>query len=420
MDKIQKAMIALLTGKGAFYASLMQQMCRVEGKDVLPEGALAAVLVQNGRINLYTNCELYEKFTLDQMCNILEHECLHVILEHGSRMPDGSGMMWNIATDLAVNSLIPGIDLGVLPGKDSFKDLPLGKSAEFYYGVLRDKADKGTLKLEADGSMSIKDKEGKWKKVEGKMCPASRKSEKSSDAEKLAKEVVKQAVEEAMAESARQAGGPPEGLESILKDLLKKSVVNWKQILKQYVGNAVKCGSKSTWKRASRRFGDMQKGKMPDRILSVGVAIDTSGSITDKDLEEFVGEMKGIMKSYKSKIHVVENSTQVDKTYDLSPTTKINSKFFGRGGGDHRPTFEYFEKKRKKRPDVLVYFTDGFEEFPKETKIKTIWVRPSQVADYPQTFPFGKVLQIPRRGDSMTPCPVCNEPGCNCNTSVRR
>lgn len=420
MDKVQKALIALLTSKGVFYAALMQQMNRIESKDSLPEGALAAVLVQNGRISLYTNCELYEKFTLDQMCNILEHECLHVILEHGSRMPDGAGTMWNIATDLAVNSLIPGIDLGILPGREPFKDLPVGKSAEFYFGVLRDKADKGEMKFDEDGGMSIKDKDGKWKKVEGKMCPASRKSAGTSDAEKLAKEVVKQAVEGAVAETSRTAGSPPEGLESIIENLLKKSTVNWKQILKQYVGNAVKCGSKHTWKRPSRRFGQNQKGKMPDRILDVGVAIDTSGSITDDDLTEFIGEMKGIMKSYKSKIHVVENSTQVDRTYDLSPTTKINSKFFGRGGGDHRTTFEYFEKKRKKRPDVLVYFTDGFEEFPKETKIKTIWVRPSQVADYPQKFPFGKVLQIPRRGDSATPCPVCNEPGCNCNTSVRR
>lgn len=417
MDKIQKAQIALLTGNGIFYASLMAQMCRIEGKDVLPEGALAAVLVQNGRINLLTNCELYEKFSLDQMCRILEHEMMHIIMEHGSRCPHGGHMLWNMASDLAINGIIPGMDLGLIPGKDAFKDLPVGKTAEFYYGVLKDKQDKGKLTVDPDGTVKVD-----GKKIEKPNCPSTEKDDKkSSDSEKLAKEVIKQAVEEAMAETARVAGGPPEGLESIIKELLKKSEVNWKQILRQYVGNAVKAGSKATWKRPSRRFGEDQKGKMPERILEVGVAIDTSGSITDKDLAEFVAEMKGIMKSYKSKIHVVETSTQVDRTYDLSATTKINSKFFGRGGGDHRPTFEYFEKKRKKMPDVLVYFTDGFEAFPeKPPKVKTIWVRPSQVADYPQQFPFGRVLQIPRRGDSSTPCPVCNEPGCNCNTSVRR
>lgn len=415
MDKIQKAQIELLTGRGTFYASLMAQMCRVEGKGNLPEGALAAVTVQNGRIYLYTDCSLYEKFNIKQMCNIMEHEMMHIIFEHGLRCPTGQHTLWNIASDLAINSLIKGIDIGVIPGVGPFADLPVKKSAEFYFGVLKDKQDKGKLTISADGTISVD-----GKKVEKITCPSTdKKDDKSSDAEKLAKEVLKQAVAEAWAETARAPGGPPEGLESIIKELLKPSAINWKHVLRQYVGNAVKAGFKHSWKKPSRRFGEDQKGKMPERILEVGVAIDTSGSITDKDLAEFIGEMKGIMKSYKSKIHIVENSTQVDKTYDLTPHTKINSKFFGRGGGDHRPSFEYFEKTRKKRPDVLVYFTDGFEEFPKETRIKTIWVRPSQVADYPHTFPFGKVLQIPKRGDTTGPCPICNTPGCNCNNAVR-
>lgn len=397
MDKIQKAQIALLTGQGIFYAALIAQMNRIEGKEVLPEGALAAVQVLNGRINLLTDCTRIDKFTLDQCVRILEHECLHVILEHSSRAPVGSGLMWNIATDLAVNSLIPHMDLGVLPGKDQFVDFPGEKTAEFYYGLLKDKEETGKLRMK-EGKMEIKGKDGKWSEVESPKCPSAHKGEHaSSDAEKLAKEVVKQAIEEAHSESTRCGGGPPGGLESVLKELLGKNEINWKKILKQYIGNAVKAGSKHTWKRPSRRFGESQKGKMPERILSVGVAIDTSGSITDEDLGEFIAEMKGIMTSYKSTIHIVENSTQVDRTYDLKPSTKINSKFFGRGGGDHRPTFEYFEKTRKKLPDVLVYFTDGFEEFPKQTRIKTIWVRPSQVADYPQTFPFGRVIQIPKK-----------------------
>jgi predicted metal-dependent peptidase len=414
MDKIQKAQIALLTGQGIFYASLMAQMNRIEGTKVLPEGALAAVLVQNGRINLFTNCELYEKFSLDQMCRILEHELMHIIMEHGSRCPEGGHKLWNMASDLAINGIIPGMDLGLIPGKDQFKDFPVGKSAEFYYGILKDKQDKGKLEIGPDGKVKL---DGKEVKVD--YCPSTEKGDsKSSDAEKLAKEVVKQAVAEAMAETSRTAGGPPAGLESIIDDLLNKNTINWKAVLRNYIGASVKCGSKSTWKRQSRRFGDTQKGKMPERILDVAVAIDTSGSIRDEDLQEFVAEMKGILKSYKSKIHVVECGTSVDRAYDLKPHTKINSKFFGRGGGDFRPTYEYFKEKRKK-PNVLVYFTDMYEQFPEKETIKTLWVRPSQVDGMePPKPPFGKILQIPRRDNSKTGfCPVCNQPGCNCNTA---
>ena len=390
----------------------MSQMNRIEGTKVLPEGALAAVMVQNGRINLLTNCELYNDFNLDQMCRILEHEMMHIIFEHGSRCPHGGHKLWNMASDLAINGIIPGMDLGIIPGKDQFKDLPVGKSAEFYYGVLKDKQDKGKLTIDPDGKVKV---DGKEVKVD--YCPSTEKDDgKSTDAEKLAKEVVKQAVAEAAAESSRTAGGPPAELASVIDDLLNKATINWKAVLRQYVGSAVKCGTKSTWKRQSRRFGDTQKGKMPDRILEVAVAIDTSGSITDGDLSEFIGEMKGILKSYKSRIHVIECGTEVNKAYDLKPHTKINSKFFGRGGGDLRPPYVYLKEKRK-RPNLLVYFTDMFEQFPDKETVKTLWVRPSQVADYPAPKPpFGRVLQIPKHDKSSKPCSICNQPGCNCNT----
>lgn len=393
----------------------MAQMNRIESKDQLPEGALAAVLVQNGRINLLTNCELYEKFTLDQVVRILEHEMMHIIFEHGSRCPPGGHTLWNIASDLAINGIIPGMDLGVIPGKGYFKDFPVGKSAEFYYGILKDKQDKGKLEIGEDGTVKMD-----GKSLEKVSCPSTKKDgSKSADAEKLAKEVIKQAVQEATAESSRTAGGPPAELASVIDDLLNKATINWKAVLRQYIGTAVKCGTKSTWKRQSRRFGDTQKGKMPDRILDVAVAIDTSGSITDGDLSEFIGEMKGIMKAYKSKIHIIECGTEVNRTYDLKPHTKINSKFFGRGGGDLRPPYAYLKEKRKK-PNLMVYFTDCFEEAPKKEPIKTLWVRPSAVADYPPPkMPYGKILQIPKHDKTGGLCPVCNQPGCNCNTSIR-
>ena len=414
MDRVQKAQISLLTGQGIFYAALMAQMNRIESKDQLPKGALAAILVQNGRINLLTNCELYEKFNLDQMVRILEHEMMHVIFEHGSRCPHGGHALWNIASDLAINGIIPGMDMGLIPGKGDFKDFPVGKSAEFYYGILKDKQDKGKLEIGEDGTVKMD-----GKSLEKVNCPSTEKDDgKSSDAEKLAKEVIKQAVQEAAAESSRTAGGPPAELASVIDDLLNKATINWKAILRQYIGAAVKCGTKSTWKRQSRRFGDTQKGKMPDRILEVAVAIDTSGSITDGDLSEFIGEMKGILKSYKSKIHIIECGTEVNRTYDLKPHTKINSKFFGRGGGDLRPPYAYLKEKRKK-PNLMVYFTDMFEQMPDKEYVKTLWVRPSAVADHPAPKPpFGRVLQIPKHSKTGKLCPVCNQPGCNCNAQL--
>jgi len=400
MDLIQKATISLLNGNGAFYASLLMQMIRVEGKDALPEGALMGVNVVNGRIYLYTNCELYGKMTMDQVAKGLEHEALHLILEHGSRAPGGEwSTLWNVGTDLAINSIIPEMDIGLIPGNKPFEKLPKNKTAEFYYGLLRDKEQDGGLTISSDGK-SVTVKDGKGNSVTIKIPKHKENKGSSADGEKIAREVVKQAVQEAKEYSDRTGGGPPGHLTSIIEKFLEKSVVSWKQLLRQYVGNAVKCGHYRTWKRPSRRFGEDQKGKTPERILEVAVAIDTSGSVTDADLKEFMTEIQGIRSSYKSKIHVVECGTQVDRTYDLTTFSQINSEFFGRGGGDFRPVFEYYEHKRKRRPDVLVYMTDCYEAFPNvPPKFPTIWVRPSQVDGSEVTVPFGRVIQVPRKKD---------------------
>jgi hypothetical protein len=156
MDKYQKAIVHLLSGDGIFYASLLMQMRVTDGKD-LPEGALAAVSVQNGRIHLYIDPPRLEKFSVEQVARILEHECLHLVLEHIGRMDNRHPYVWNIATDLAVNSLISHMDMGLLAGKEPFTDFVPKKSSDFYYALLRTKYDMKEVTFNADGSITIKD-----------------------------------------------------------------------------------------------------------------------------------------------------------------------------------------------------------------------------------------------------------------------
>ena len=73
MDKVQKGIIHLLNGDGVFYASLLMQMQRRHAPD-LPESALAAVSVENGRILLHVDPPRLEKFGIDQVSRILEHD----------------------------------------------------------------------------------------------------------------------------------------------------------------------------------------------------------------------------------------------------------------------------------------------------------------------------------------------------------
>lgn len=393
MNKLQKAIIHLLGGDGIFYASLIMQMSHKDGKD-LPKDALAAVSVQNGRIILYIDPPRLDPFSVEQVARILEHECLHLVLEHIGRMENRHPYIWNIATDLAVNSLINGMDMGLIAGKEPFSDFVPKKSANFYYALLRNKVDEKEVIFNEDGTVTVKD--GKTgKSVTLKPTGDHKDWEKTTGgaADSLTKEVIKQAVAEAAAQ-AKQAGKWPAGIKELVDELLGKEAVNWKQLLRQYIGTRVKAGSKHSWKRESKRFGDLQKGKLKTRMIKLGIAIDTSGSVSSEELQEFMVEIKGIMNSYKTDITILECDAAVQKVYTLKKHMKIDPKFKGRGGTDFRPVFEYFEKEgRSKRPEMLVFFTDLEGPFPERETIRTLWVRTS--TGHAEKVPFGRLICIP-------------------------
>jgi predicted metal-dependent peptidase len=394
MDKYQKALIHLLGGDGVFYASLIMQMRIVDGKD-LPKDALAAVSVSNGRIHLHIDPVRFEKFSVEQVSRILEHECLHLVLEHLGRMENRHPYIWNLATDLAVNSLIPHMDMGLICGKEPFSDFVAKKSADFYYAILKDKFHIHEVTINPDGTVTVKDKKT-GKSVTVKPTGDHKDWEKTtgSAADGLTKEVIKQAVAEAHAQ-AKAAGKWPAGIKELIEDLLGKEQVNWKKLLRQYIGNRVKAGSKHSWKRESKRFGTLQKGKLKHRIIKIAVGIDTSGSISNEDLQEFMTEIHGIMNSYKTDITIVECDAKVGKVYTLRKYMKVDPKFTGRGGTDLREIFNYFDGEgRAKKPEMLVCFTDLETPFPEKETLKTLWVRTSN--GYQDKVPFGKLIIIPR------------------------
>ena len=394
MDKVQKALIHLLGGDGVFYASLLMQMQHRDGKD-LPKDALAAVSVQNGRIQLWIDPPRLEPFSVDQVSRIMEHECLHLVLEHISRIENRHPYLWNIATDLAVNSLISGMDMGLLCGKEPFTDIPAKKSADFYYAVLRDKYDLKEITFNADGTVTVKD--GKTGKETTLKPTGDHKGWESATgttaADALTKEVIKQAVAEAAA-SAKAAGKWPAGVKELVDELLGKERINWKKLLKQYIGNKVKSGQKSSWKRESKRFGVLQKGKLKTRVVKIGVAIDTSGSVSKEEFVEFMDEIHGIMGSYKTDITIVECDAKVQKVYQLKKYMKVDPNFQGRGGTDFRPVFDYFQGAgRAKKPEMLVFFTDGEGPIPDYEVMKTVWVLTS--ATRVNEMAWGRSIKIP-------------------------
>ena len=108
------------------------------------------------------------------------------------------------------------------------------------------------------------------------------------------------------------------------------------------------------------------------------VALDTSGSIGDQEIREFISEVDAIKGQIRARIvlHACDEKLASDGPWlyeswePVTPPKEIS----GGGGTDFRPVFEWVERDGL-RPDLLIYFTDAEGDFPPhEPPYPVIWL----------------------------------------------
>ncbi|MGZ3448215.1 MAG: vWA domain-containing protein [Polyangiales bacterium] len=171
----------------------------------------------------------------------------------------------------------------------------------------------------------------------------------------------------------------------ILEDLVgvtgaPESYVDWKAALQRFVARAR--APVHTWARPSRRFPD-RIGAVPGRIWrlrpvlrpTILVAIDTSMSMTDRELSEIAKQLVPL--SHEARLIIAECDVEITRVHGFEgslPRVK------GRGGTDLRPVFER-AFLASHQPDGIVYFTDGQGPFPThapERPVLWILTKPAQ------------------------------------------
>lgn len=132
------------------------------------------------------------------------------------------------------------------------------------------------------------------------------------------------------------------------------------------------------------------------RISDLVVVIDTSASTKQEQVQKFLNETAALLRNRQSffkqiRVHIVECDDQVQKDVTLLKPEEIEEyaeSFQIRGGygTDFRPAFNYVEELRKRRelPDMkgMLYFTDGYGEFPEKAP------------DYDTAFVFDPLADI--------------------------
>ncbi|KXA90368.1 hypothetical protein AKJ61_00780 [candidate division MSBL1 archaeon SCGC-AAA259B11] len=194
-----------------------------------------------------------------------------------------------------------------------------------------------------------------------------------------------------VAQSAKAQGELPAGLERLVKDLLYPRV-SWRNQLRRYVTSMGK--ESADWKRPNRKF--LKSGfyfpTLKSERLEVAFAVDTSGSISDDDLRDFMSEVKGALDSFPSyKVRLLACDAKVHTKVTAERSEDFDDfidEIRGAGGTDFRPVFDELENEPVK---ALVYLTDGRGTFPDEIPhFDTLWVIDNRDVEPP----WGKVIRL--------------------------
>jgi predicted metal-dependent peptidase len=275
--------------------------------------------------------------------------------------------IWNIADDYAVNADLKRHKVGqfITSVPCLYEQKYDGKAAEVIYDDLMKNVQKIDINdlidqllddhMDGDGEDADSDSDGN-KQGKGKGRP------KLSDEEK---ERIRQEVKQAIINAAQsaEAGQLPLGVERLIKQATNP-VMPWRELIQTNLTSAIR--TDYSWMRPSRRGWHMDAimpGMTPGEEIDVVVSIDMSGSISNKQAQQFLGEIGGMMDSFDGyKVHVFCFDTDTYNPQDFSSENMESIEEYqpmGGGGTDFDCIFTYL-KENAIDPKRLIVFTDGY------------------------------------------------------------
>jgi len=356
------------------------------------------------------NPQFFDGLTDEQRKGVLIHEFYHLVFDHvGGRRPDGvNHMAWNIATDLAINSLITeqGNRLDRLPegccvpGGKQFEEYPHSLSSEKYLEMLKNDPDKQGDGENQDGEPSGEEGDGQGQGQQGEGGEqgdqqgngsgggnfddhSGWEENSNSAATDIAKQKMKEAVRKAAEEAASGRGFGSAGgqAKKLILDSLKTKV-DWKKVLRSFTIASVKADKRSTVKRINKRFPYIHSGKKIRRESKIAVCIDQSGSVDDAMLVKFYNELNKLCDLVEFDIIPFDTQVGEDHVYTWKKGQKRNWERVMYGGTCFDAPTKFVNESRGKY-DGMIVLTDMMAPKPKRCRVKRLWMTTAEYAERP-------------------------------------
>lgn len=391
-EKVKQA-VTSLTFKSEFFASTALQMKYIED--------LKCKTYWTDGKNIGYNPNFADSISLEKNIGVVAHEVCHVVLLHHARLGERDVEVFNQAADFCINPILikAGFELpdGVLLDW-KYENMSV---EDIYRALMLEKVKKEVEKEKKNGKKSDSGEEndgggGKSEESEeNKPAPDCGFGEIRQNKECDAKEIEESAIIMGkMAENvAKLCGSLPAGMERMLKDA-REVKTDWREVLNRFL-NEVSAKDYS-FSRPNTRFlgrGFILPSLYSKAIGKVIIAVDTSGSVDEKELARLITEVTKILDYINeskdcAEIDIIyfDHKVQGHETYTGSEILKPK----GGGGTCFKSWANYIEDKDL-NPDLCIVLTDGCcNSFPAPLDYPVLWAL--TLSYYAPNMPFGEKM----------------------------
>jgi len=348
-----------------------------------------------------------DETSVERLVEINIHEILHIISDHLTRARHRDPEIWNCACDHVVNrmvfelcekySFIERPDDGIF-FEDIHRKYPKATVEDVYDLLLNDQQkqqqgqgqsdyqitstdignDKKTVQVKNNQTNEVQKGAMDTKPVKGNFSQVKKQSDKLKVQAKILWE-----------STSIDKGEISANFQEYLDGIFKVEVP-WEDILQQALTYYSHTADQPSWIRKNIYFRNVRlPGYIDGQDTQTLVAcIDTSGSVSSRDLKKFIGVLMGCINNYKQLIVIMHDSSIKDvvrfsSLFNEADITSRLSKIHGRGGTSHKDVFDKIDRLWEDDEEIstVVFLTDYGSDVERIYKkyqwlrdITTIWI----------------------------------------------
>ncbi|NBT35351.1 MAG: hypothetical protein EBT03_07405 [Betaproteobacteria bacterium] len=404
-----------LLSDSPFFAEISRHVHKVITRDLPTAGVTYDRFT--GDFVMGVNPDFFGGLTDAEISGVLRHEYYHIVFLHVTNRRKAASLhrRWNVATDLAINSiildsasgqlalpdsaLVPGRPLKLGPGKenaagqkvsDLIEKFPALESSDFYFNRLSELAEElkdecpvhgkgapgegegsegdhshGDSEKECTcGGVSTLDDHDTWDEVP---------DEVREEAENKARSLVEKAAREADSKS-NGWGNMPQSIRDDIRRMVSQ-VVDWRGVLRQFVGSIARGGRSTTIRRINRKYPYVHPGVKRGYVAKLAVAVDQSGSVSNEMLGEFFSELERLTRKASVTIIPFDHDVDPSDVFEWRKGTRPALKRTKSGGTSFQAPTDYVNSPRNRgRWDGVIFLTDGECAQPSGSRVKRGWI----------------------------------------------